>query len=184
MSWTTIASPSGSQLAVKTVRVEVIEGPDTGSVVASDGEPVLLGTADQGDLKLSDRTVSRCHVEVSATDDGILVRDLGSKNGTVIGDVCVRDALSLALRLLTTSDDDAESPRALLGDHGHHLFAHPDSRLTLLGRGSVTPRAEKPAHAWIFVLRIPALSDHIFYAVIGRQRDYRGRMHGYTYGFN
>lgn len=100
------------------------------------------------------------------------------------GDVCVRDALNLALRLLVTSDEDSESPRALLGDHGRHMFAHPDSRLTLLARGSMTPRAEQPAHAWIFVLRMPALSDHIFYAVIGRQRDYRGRIHGYTYGFN
>ena len=56
--------------------------------------------------------------------------------------------------------------------------------MTLLARGRVTARKERPEHAWIFILRVPALSDHVFYAVIGRHRDYRGRMHGYTYGFN
>ena len=100
------------------------------------------------------------------------------------GDVCVGDALRRALALFAADDRDPESAAALLGDHGRHLYAHPDSRLALLARGQTTPRAERMRHAWIFVLRIPALSDHLFYAVIGRHRDRRGRIHGYTYGFN
>lgn len=100
------------------------------------------------------------------------------------GEVCYRDALRLALDLYATDDGDPESAAALLADHVRHLFAHPDSRLTLLARGQKTPRSESVAHAWIFVLSVPAFSDHLFYAVIGRQRDNQGRIHGYSYGYN
>ena len=100
------------------------------------------------------------------------------------GDVCLAGALRTALWLYQNERDEPESALALLAEHAGHLFAHPDTRLSLASRDHVTPRGEGVRHAWVFVLSVPALSDHLFYAIVGRHRDHEGRIHGYTYGFN
>jgi DNA-binding NtrC family response regulator len=73
------------------IRVEVVRGPDRGRVSQATREVVAIGTADGNDLVLTDPTVSRYHVEIGRGDDRLVVRDLGSTNGTVLGPVLVRD---------------------------------------------------------------------------------------------
>jgi pSer/pThr/pTyr-binding forkhead associated (FHA) protein len=41
---------------------------------------------------LTDRAISRRHAEIRMTPDGLLLRDLGSTNGTFINDVRVTEA--------------------------------------------------------------------------------------------
>jgi transcriptional regulator with GAF, ATPase, and Fis domain len=56
------------------------------------GAKVRVGKSSDNDLALSDKTVSRHHAEVVRTEKGLLLRDLGSRNGTFVGGVRVREA--------------------------------------------------------------------------------------------
>ena len=73
------------------VRVEVMDGPDRGLVPESD-ETVAIGTSPDNEIVLSDPTVSRYHLELHC-EEGVLVRDLGSRNGTFVNDVRIREAI-------------------------------------------------------------------------------------------
>jgi hypothetical protein len=54
---------------------------------------VSIGRNPTNDYRLSDPTVSSFHCELDVSPDRILVRDLGSTNGTYIDDVLVREAV-------------------------------------------------------------------------------------------
>ncbi|MFO0686131.1 MAG: sigma 54-interacting transcriptional regulator [Sandaracinus sp.] len=56
------------------------------------GEIVTVGTASDNALVLKDDHVSRYHLEVRCDGDRVVVRDLGSTNGTSVGPVELRDA--------------------------------------------------------------------------------------------
>jgi DNA-binding NtrC family response regulator len=73
----------------------VVEGPDAGATwtLEADGTKLLVGTSPTCAMRLGDRTVSRRHVSIELGLDGLLVRDLGSTNGTRIRGVEVREAL-------------------------------------------------------------------------------------------
>jgi len=73
-------------------RLVVAEGPDSGRSLDGGGEELSIGTADANDLVLTDAAVSRHHIALSPTARGVLVRDLGSTNGTVINGVAVERA--------------------------------------------------------------------------------------------
>jgi transcriptional regulator with GAF, ATPase, and Fis domain len=57
------------------------------------GERLRIGKSRDNDLVLPDDTVSRSHVEIERTVEGLRVRDLGSRNGTKIGKARIADAL-------------------------------------------------------------------------------------------
>lgn len=54
-----------------------------------------------------------------------------------------------------------------------------DAVLTLLPSTEIAPRGERPTQNWIFVLSIPTLSDHQFFAVVNTVKQTV-----YNYGFN
>ncbi|HYV47231.1 MAG TPA: sigma 54-interacting transcriptional regulator [Myxococcaceae bacterium] len=64
-------------------RVTVSGGPDAGAQRTLQG-PLFVGTHADAGLRLTDPTVSRYHVELRPHPDGVLVRDLGSTNGTFL----------------------------------------------------------------------------------------------------
>jgi DNA-binding NtrC family response regulator len=74
-------------LPLKTLSVEVVEGPDKGAQFTGDSERVTVGTADDNDLKLTDSTVSRYHLELSRGPDRVVVADMGTTNGTEVAGV-------------------------------------------------------------------------------------------------
>src|SRR5580658_8517174 len=74
------------------VRGGEAKGPD-GKGVAIDVDPVVVGRDEGAQLVLADQEVSSFHCELSATSEGILVKDLGSTNGTFIGTLRVREVL-------------------------------------------------------------------------------------------
>ena len=82
VSQSTQPSREGPGLPVRSLRVEVLEGDDRGVSVTSESETLSVGTADGNDLVLRDPTVSRYHLELRRGEDGILVIDNGSTNGT------------------------------------------------------------------------------------------------------
>ncbi|MFO0607941.1 MAG: sigma 54-interacting transcriptional regulator [Polyangiales bacterium] len=86
------ATPS-SPPAVPRLRVRVTAGFDAGAQAASDEARVLIGTSADATLRLTDPTVSRYHAELEVTPEGVILRDLGSTNGTLLGAAAVREAL-------------------------------------------------------------------------------------------
>jgi DNA-binding NtrC family response regulator len=81
-----------SQPVVRRLRVQVIDGPDRERVVEHAGGSLAVGSSPDNELVLTDPTVSRYHLELRC-EEGVLVKDLGSRNGTFIGDVRVHEAL-------------------------------------------------------------------------------------------
>ena len=66
------------------------------------GERVVVGSDAQAGWVLADKTVSRRHVELELVAEGVVVRDLGSRNGTFFQDQRVQEmvlSLGAALRL-------------------------------------------------------------------------------------
>ncbi len=55
--------------------------------------PLRIGTSPACDIVLADPKVSRRHCEIALTPQGIVLRDLGSKNGTLAGRVAIREAV-------------------------------------------------------------------------------------------
>jgi len=55
--------------------------------------PLVVGSSPDCDLVVADERVSRRHCELRLTDQGVLLRDLGSKNGTFVAQVQLREAL-------------------------------------------------------------------------------------------
>ncbi len=87
---------------LRTFRLLVIEGPDAGAHFRSSGDRTVIGTHEKADLVLTDPAVSRFHVELQVQNDRVLLRDLGSRNGTAVGalSVCecwLHDGLTLSL---------------------------------------------------------------------------------------
>jgi DNA-binding NtrC family response regulator len=78
---------SGPMIPVRTLRVEVLSGPDAGRTLETEDEVLTIGSAPGNALRLSDDTVSRFHLELSGGENGISVTDLGSSNGTASGGV-------------------------------------------------------------------------------------------------
>jgi DNA-binding NtrC family response regulator len=62
----------------------VIKGPDRGETVRLGDKPVSFGSAPTCDLVLSDKTVSRKHLEAALVGDEVILTDSGSTNGTFI----------------------------------------------------------------------------------------------------
>jgi hypothetical protein len=62
--------------------------PLPGLALPAPGSPtVRIGRGPGATLRLADVTVSRCHAELRYVDDGWMVRDLGSMNGTSVNDL-------------------------------------------------------------------------------------------------
>lgn len=73
-------------------RAEVVAGRDQGVAGASAGPLLGIGTAPGNQLIVTDPSVSRHHCVIEATEDGFLLRDLGSTNGTVLSGYRIKSA--------------------------------------------------------------------------------------------
>jgi DNA-binding NtrC family response regulator len=84
---------TGAGLSAPTFKVRVVAGRDAGAEAASTDGRLTVGSGADCALVLHDRTVSTYHAELVATSVGLLLRDLGSTNGTLVGSIQVREAL-------------------------------------------------------------------------------------------
>ncbi len=86
------ARTSATTLSVPSLRLHVVSGADKGQSLSSTSERVVVGTHPSCDLQLTDRLVSRFHLEIAVVSGQLVLRDLGSRNGTRLDDVSVREA--------------------------------------------------------------------------------------------
>jgi len=77
---------------VRRFRLLVVAGPNTNLDMTSAGERAVIGTHEASDLVLTDRTVSRFHCEIVLSEGSATIRDLGSRNGTLVDGVSVLQA--------------------------------------------------------------------------------------------
>ncbi|HET6613033.1 MAG TPA: sigma 54-interacting transcriptional regulator [Kofleriaceae bacterium] len=89
---TRIVEAGAARLEVDAATLKVIRGPDRGLEVALGPDSMRIGTAADCELVLHDPTVSTRHAEIAITRRGLIIRDLGSKNGVVLGTVAVHRA--------------------------------------------------------------------------------------------
>lgn len=93
---TEVAKGRPSSFPSAALLVDVIEGEDRGArllVDASAPGALLVGTSAACQLVVTDRQVSRRHASLELAPGGLRVRDLGSTNGTFVGDARVFDAV-------------------------------------------------------------------------------------------
>src|SRR5262245_62083084 len=86
--FTDLISPAqegeGTATRLRTYKFEVVEGPDRGKSVRSERGSIVIGSASDADLVLTDGAVSRAHVKLVPFADGVEITDLESKNGTFV----------------------------------------------------------------------------------------------------
>jgi DNA-binding NtrC family response regulator len=85
--------PAARGRAIRRFRVTVTAGPATGKAWDDLAERCAIGSHPSNDLVINDGTVSRFHCELAVAGNAVRVRDLGSRNGTLAGDVVLADAL-------------------------------------------------------------------------------------------
>ena len=87
-----------------TQQIELLDGPSPRwvSLVAPDGtvtreqltrRRVRIGSGDDVDIVIKDPHVSRTHCELEPTVAGVVLRDLGSTNGTYVGGAAIREVI-------------------------------------------------------------------------------------------
>jgi two-component system response regulator GlrR len=90
---TSILRGSIKELRFHRYVLKVVDGMDKGKEhVAASSDEVSVGTAESNVLRLTDPTVSRYHFTLQVQPQGVLLRDLGSTNGTQLGSFRVNEA--------------------------------------------------------------------------------------------
>ncbi|PIR21003.1 MAG: Fis family transcriptional regulator [Deltaproteobacteria bacterium CG11_big_fil_rev_8_21_14_0_20_47_16] len=83
---------TGDVISLRKGQLVVIEGEDKGRKFRLEKPQIKIGKKEGNDLLLSDKTVSRNHIEIEYTSDSFLLRDLGSTNGTYLNGTRVKEA--------------------------------------------------------------------------------------------
>ncbi len=82
-----------SKLSIRKCKLFVVSGNLQGQEFMVDKDVYTIGAGTGNDLLLTDETVSRRHCELVYTENGYLIRDCGSTNGTIVQGVRVTEAV-------------------------------------------------------------------------------------------
>ena len=99
MSWgtrmsevtTTLGVAPHRRIHIRRGRITCVTGSAPGQSWLVDRDIIRIGAQPDNDIVLADKTVSRRHAEVVRVRDGVILRDVGSTNGTHVGAVKVRE---------------------------------------------------------------------------------------------
>jgi transcriptional regulator with PAS, ATPase and Fis domain len=81
------AQPGSCTVPIRAATIEVIRGPSIGTHARVTKPTFVIGTGAAADLRVEDSAVSREHVRVRLVEQGVELRDEGSKNGTWLAGV-------------------------------------------------------------------------------------------------
>lgn len=76
---------------LRQAKIVVVEGPDEGKEFTISKSKFFVGRSSVTDFKVNDKSISGTHFEIRAEEEGLLLRDLGSTNGTRLGGCRVRE---------------------------------------------------------------------------------------------
>jgi transcriptional regulator with GAF, ATPase, and Fis domain len=96
---------AGAEAPAVSAKLVVMSGPDEGKEISLESEAVV-GSGAGAALRLSDSGVSRAHAAFVSDGANIRIRDLGSRNGTHVGEARVKEAdvpVGTVVRLGATS---------------------------------------------------------------------------------
>ena len=80
------------------MRLEVRSGPRAGSTIEVVRRPFVIGRDDSCDFVMRDQSASRRHAALETTSDGgVVLRDLGSTNGTFVGTVRITQPTTITM---------------------------------------------------------------------------------------
>ena len=85
-------------------RLRVLEGPEKGKDLVIDRRRATIGSAGGNELVLTDKAISRIHCEMVVDDKGYQLRDLDSKNGTILDGVRIVAAYLKPSSVITLGD--------------------------------------------------------------------------------
>jgi FHA domain len=125
--------------------LKIVSGPAAGRSIELQG--VLLVGRSDADLTIPDPEVSHRHALVRATDAGVVVEDLGSRNGTFVDGRRISGAITLAGRStirLGSSQLELEGPRAAPTVLGRAVPL-PEAR----PRSALAAAAPEPPRSWL-----------------------------------
>jgi DNA-binding NtrC family response regulator len=150
--WQLTTEPLRSQhrdrVLVRRFRLAVEAGPDVGQSLVSAGDRVVVGTHETADLRLTDRAVSRFHCELRIEAQAVVLKDLGSRNGTTVDSIPVieaplRDGASIAIGTSRVTfrfqTDHASIPLATTDRFGRMLGLAPTTRAAMAQLARVAP---------------------------------------------
>jgi two-component system, NtrC family, response regulator GlrR len=107
---------AAGRLMVRKYRLMITAGPAEGRSVRLE-KMMAVGSDPQAGLSINDPTVSRLHVQLTPRPDGVLVKDLNSMNGTLVGGLRIESALieneatlKLGESMLRVQVDESEIP--------------------------------------------------------------------------
>jgi predicted component of type VI protein secretion system len=130
---------TGKHKEVQRFWLTVTAGPDAGASFTSSGERSVIGTHESADLVLHDDTVSRFHCEIDLSSGQPVLRDLESRNGTVVNGLSVLAAHLRDDALLRLGRSELRfklrSDPVLLPVYAEERFGH------MVGRSVVMRRA-------------------------------------------
>lgn len=78
-------------------QVAVVQGPNTGATAALADAPILIGRGNDAQIRLDDDYVSTRHARIAAAGDQWYVEDLGSTNGTYLGNQRITQPTTITL---------------------------------------------------------------------------------------
>ena len=86
-----IASANPRRIHIRRAVIRCVSGPEAGASWTMERDVIHIGSNKTADIVLTDPTVSRRHAEIRRGRDGVLLRDLGSMNGTFVGQVRAKE---------------------------------------------------------------------------------------------
>ena len=81
-----LTTNAGGDIVLRRVLVRVATGSARGSERVLEEGTLVIGSHPEADLVVTDTGISRYHAELGLLADGVRVRDLGSTNGTFVGE--------------------------------------------------------------------------------------------------
>lgn len=116
-------------MGYKNYRLTVIKGFNKGKVYRLEQEEITIGRGEENTIVLNIAEVSRAHTSLTKVEEGYMIKDLGSTNGTFV------DKKEIGGKYLLKPGDTV-----MLGDAVYMTYmAEPDPEETL-----VTPRPKEP----------------------------------------
>ncbi len=82
-------------MAVMNLKLLIIQGKPAGKHLALTRDKYYIGRGPECDIRLDSELVSRQHCLLRVTDEAIILRDLASRNGTLVNGKLVEGELAL-----------------------------------------------------------------------------------------